>query len=336
MKTLIAQSSCLLLLVAMAMALCWPSVAAESTGRLPRIGVLAPGDVPRWNNALYQGLRENGYVDAVTANIDWRATGDNFALGPKLSAELIALEPDVIFAAPGVLARDVAEAAARAKKRIPIVLIAWDPVAEGLVASAANPGGDITGVASAYAPESGVTKQLQVLKDMVSRLRRVAYLIDANWQRTFSLRASAALREAGLKVGIKVDAIEVRGPDDLKRAFSEVVRNHAGAVIVEFGPLFAAKRTQLIEFAAKQLLPTMYWDELVPYDGGLISYGTSVVDMHLRATRLMAKILRGAKPADLPIEYSAQFRLVVNLKTAKALGLEVPQSLLIQADEVIK
>jgi putative ABC transport system substrate-binding protein len=326
----------LIALVITGMLVCTPLIAGEQAGRVPRIGVLTPGDVGRWVKAIYQGLQENGYVDATTATIDWRATGARFDSGPRLAEELISLQPDVIFAAPGLLAKDVADAEVRAGKQIPIVLLTWDPVAEGLVASAAHPGGSITGVAYVYVPGADITKQLQLLKDVLPRLKRVACLIDTTWQKDFGLQAKAALEKAVAGIGVRVTTIEVGRPDDLDHALTEVVRSRPGAMIITVSPLFAAMRSQIIDFASNHRLATIYWEELFSYDGGFMSYGPSVSDMHRRATGIMAKILHGAKPADIPVEYNTQFRLVVNLRTAKALGVTVPQSVLIQADEVVR
>jgi len=314
---------------------CAPSGAAEQAARVPRIAVLWPGAVEQWVKAFQDGLRENGYVDGATAVIDVRATGGNVDSGPQMAEELVARDPDVIFAVPGVLAKDVAVAEKRAGKLIPIVVTTQDPVAEGLVGSAARPGGNITGLAGASAPGELMTKHLQLLKEMLPRLKHVACLIDTSWK-DFSLQTKAALEKAGPEIGVQVSSIDVRGPNDLERALSEVVRKRADAMIVPITPMFGATRTRIISFASRHRLPTAYGDEIFAYEGGLMSYGFSIADMYRRAASVVAKILHGAKPADIPVDYSVRFRLVLNLQTAKALQLQIPQALLIQADEVIR
>ena len=257
-------------------------------------------------------------------------------MGPRLAGELVALDPDVIYAVPGVLVKDVVEAEKRAGKQIPIVTLTPDPVAEGLVASAAHPGGNITGVAATPNPEDLMTKHLQLLKEMVPRMRRVACLIDTTGEKTASLKAKAALDRAGQKIGVRVDSIDVAGTDDLDRALSEVARKRVDAMIVSISPVSLATRSRIIGFASKHHLPTAYWEEVFVYDGGLMSYGASIADRYRVAAGVVAKILHGAKPADIPVDYSNRFRIVVNLRTAKALGIRIPESVLIQADEVIR
>ena len=333
---MIGKTLCVVVFVGMGMLATTPLFAAEQAGRLPRIGVLWLGLVDRWVNAFHEGLRENGYVDGATAVIDIRTAGKNPELGPRLAGELIALDPDVIYAVPGVLVKDVVEAEKRAGKQIPIVTLTPDPVAEGLVASAAHPGGNITGVAATPNPEDLMTKHLQLLKEMVPRMRRVACLIDTTGEKTASLKARAALDRAGQKMGIRVDSIDVAGTDDLKRALSEVARKRADAMIVSISPVSLATRSRIIGFAAKHRLPTAYWEEVFVYDGGLMSYGASIADRYRVAAGVIAKVLHGAKPADIPVDYSIRFRIVVNLRTALALGIRIPESVLIQADEVIR
>jgi putative ABC transport system substrate-binding protein len=280
-------------------------------------------------------LAPNGYVDGATALIDIRTTGDDFELGPRFAEELIALDPDVIYAVPAALVRDVADSEKRTGKRIPIVALTWDPVAEGLVASAARPGGNITGVAG-YAPGDFMTKHLQLLHEILPRLKRIACLIDTTWYKEGSLQTKAALESVGRHLGVQVNSIDVRGPDDLERALSEVARTRVDAMIIAPNAVSLAARTRIVSFASKHRLPTAYWEEVFAYDGGLISYGASVADRYRRAAGVVAKILQGAKPADIPVDYSIRFRLVLNQRTARAQGIEFPPSVLIQADEVLK
>jgi len=334
---MIAKAFRVVLVVGMGMLVCTPLFAAEQAARLPRIGVLWPGLVEHWVKAFNEGLRDNGYVDGATAVIDVRATGGNLESGPRLADELIALDPDVIYAVPAALVKDVADAEKRAGKQIPIVMLTGgDPVAEGLVASAARPGAGITGIAGVVAPGDLVTKHLQLLKDMLPRLRHIACLIDTTWYKEVSLQTKAAMEKAGPKIGVRVSSIDVQGPDDLERALSEVVRRRVDAMIIAPNAMSLANRSRIIGFASKHRLPTAYWEEVFTYEGGLMSYGFSAADRYRHAAGVVAKILHGAKPADIPVDYSIRFRLVVNRQTAKALGIRVPESVLIQADEVIK
>ncbi|MGH8768911.1 MAG: ABC transporter substrate-binding protein [Burkholderiales bacterium] len=333
---MIAKAFCVVLLVSMEMFVGTPLFAAEQAGRLPRIGVLWPALVDQWVKAFHEGLRENGYIDGATAVVDIRATGGNFESGPTLADELVALDPDVIYAVPAALAKDVVDAQTRAGKQIPMVVLSYDPVSEGLVASAARPGASITGIAGVAAPGDLVTKHLQLLRETLPRLKRVAFLIDTTWYKEVSLQTKAALERAGPKIGVRVDSIDMAGRDGLERALSEVVRRRVDAMIIPNTAISLANRNRIIDFASKNRLPTAYWEEVFAYEGGLMSYGMSIAERYRSAARVVAKILHGAKPADIPVDYSMRFRLVVNLQTAKALRLPIPQSVLIQADEVIK
>ena len=311
------------------------SGAAEQAARLPRIGVLWPGAVDQWVKAFQDGLRENGYVDGASAIIDIRTTGGNVASGPRLAAELIQLDPDVIYAVPGMLVRDVADARKGAGKQTPIVFITQDPVAEKLVASAAHPGGNMTGIAGVASPGELLTKHLQLLKESLPGLKRVGYLVDMSWQE-FSLQTKAILEKSGPGIGVRVSSIEVQGPDDVEHALSEAMRKHIDAMIIPLTPTSLAARDRIIAFASKHRLPTAYAEEVFAHEGGLMSYGFSVSDRYHQAAGVVAKILRGTRPGDIPVDYSMRFKLVINLKAAKALGLRIPQSVLIQADEVIR
>ncbi len=333
---MIAKAFRVVLLVGMGMLVCAPLIAAEQPGRLPHIGVLWPALVDGWNQAFLDGLRENGYVHGVTAVIDIRVTAEAFESAPKLAEELVALNPDVIVAIPAALAKNVVEAELKAGKVIPIVVVTQDPVSEGLVARAAHPGGNITGVALLPDPGDFMTKHLQLLKEILPRAKRVASLVDTTWYKEVSSQTKAALEKAGQRVGIRVDSIDIHGRDGLERTLSEVSRRRVDAMIIPPSAVSLATRSRIIAFASKHRLPTAYWEEVFANEGGLISYGGSIADRYRLAGGVVAKILHGAKPADIPVDYSIRFRLVVNLQTAKALQLQIPASVLIQADEVIK
>lgn len=309
--------------------------AAEQTARLPRIAVLWPGAVDKWVKAFRDGLREAGYVDGTTVTMDIRATGGNVAVGESMAEELIARDPDVVFAVPGVLAKSVADAERKLGKQIPVVFITQDPVLEGLVASVARPGGHMTGFGGATAPGELMTKHLQLLKEMLPRLKRVACLIDTSWK-DFSSQSKEALEKAGPEIGVKVSSIALQGSDDIERALSEVLRSRVEAVIVPLTPASLAARNRILAFASKHRLPAAYAEELFTREGGLVSYGFAVSEKYHQAAGVVAKVLRGARPADIPIDYSMRFELVVNLKTAKALGVTIPESIVLRADRVIR
>lgn len=324
----------LAVLVTVIVALPSPLVLAQQAK--PHIGVLWPGDVQRWTDAFIEGLRENGYVDGTTASIDVRNTYSNFDSGPALAKELISLEPRVIFASPGTLAKHVLRELELAHKSIPVVVLTWDPIEEDVVAAAAHPGRNVTGIGTAPDPEF-ITKHLQLIKELVPQASRVGYFIDPSWYRSkFFERSSAVLDKAARQLGIKIITIEVQTPKRLEAAFSEAIRKQSQAVIVPPSPTFAGHRDRVIQLAAKNHLPAIYGDELFAYEGGLISYWTSISEMERHAGGIVARIARGATAADIPVEYPTRYRLVVNLKTASALGIEVPKSVLLQADEVIK
>ena len=218
---MLARALCLLIMIVIGLVGA-PLDAAEQAGRLPRIGVLWPSLVERWNTAFRDGLRENGYVDGATAVIDIRATGRKLESGAALAEELIASEPDVIYAVPGVLGKDVVNAEEKARKQIPIVVITQDPVVEGLIASVTHPGGNITGLAVVAAPGELMTKHLQLLKEMIPQLKRVGCLTDTSWKE-FSVLTKAALEKAGPQIGVRVSSIDVRAHMDLQSATDTAV-----------------------------------------------------------------------------------------------------------------
>ena len=327
------------LAVSLAMSGFSSSLNAQEVKKLPRIGVLWPGDVKQWNDGMFDTLRKHGFVDGVTVRIDVRNTYERFDLGPKLAEELVALNPAVIFVSPSAFAKDISRALKKARKKIPMVVASYDPVAEGVVASAAHPGGNITGVGGAYDTEI-VGKHLQLIKDMIPRVSRVAYLYDKTWaeKQDWTQHVKRSLEKTGSQLGISIMSIEVTSSDQLEPAFSQAVRLRADAIVVTNLPLFnaPASRARIIQLAAQHHMPAIYFDELFAYEGGLISYWASVKELLARGGDVVAKILRGAKPSEIPIEYPTRIRLVVNLRTAKAMGLTIPESVLIQADEVIR
>jgi putative ABC transport system substrate-binding protein len=306
---------------------------AQQAARVARIGYLTPNLAASLHlrEAFRQGLRDLGYVEGRNVVLEYRDADGKLERLPTLVAELIALKVDVIVApnTVGVLA------AKQATKTIPIVFaVAADPVASGLVTSLARPGGNVTGF-SILAPEL-VGKRLELLIQAVPGVSRVAVL----WQpgglgeRTEKDMVTGA-EVAARALGVRLQFVEARGPEDFDRAFSDMSSARAGALTVLPSNMMNNERRRLVDLAAKNRLPTVFpWREGVDA-GGLMAYGANLADLARRAATYVDKILKGARPADLPVEQPTKFELVINLKTAKALGLTIPPSLL-QLAEVIQ
>jgi putative ABC transport system substrate-binding protein len=310
----------------------WPLTAgAQTPPKIPRVGYVASlgPDAARNNvGAIRQGLRELGYVEGQTILLEVRYAEGRQERIPELMAELVDLKMDVLLAggSPGALA------AKTATRTIPIVMVSADPVGLGVVASLARPGGNVTGLS--YFNEVIIAKRVQLLKELVPGLARVAVLKNpiVAVHAIFWRETEAAARI----LGVTLQPLEVRGPEDFEAAFTAAARGNAQALIAFDDGLTLAHRPRIVALAAKGRLPTMYGLREFPDEGGLISYGPSFAVMLRRAATFVDKILKGTKPADLPIEQSTKFELVINSKTAKALGLTVPPTLLAQADEVIE
>ena len=305
---------------------------AQQPATAPRIGFLGSTGAtaaPQVVEAFRQGLRELGYVEGQNVAIEYRWAEGRYERFPALAAELVRLKVDVIVtgSVPG------AQAAQHATWTIPIVMaVAADPVAAGVVASLARPGGNITGLSS-MAPDL-VGKQLELLKEVVPRLSRVALLWNpANASSAPQLREAEG---AARVLRVRLQPLEVRGPDDFESAFAAMTRERVGGLLVLNDPILLAHRARVADLAVKSRLPAVSALREHPEAGGLMAYGPNLTDMYRRAATYVDKILKGAKPADLPVEQPTRFELVINLKTAKALGLTVPQSVLFRADHVIK
>jgi putative tryptophan/tyrosine transport system substrate-binding protein len=309
------------------------AVEAQQADKMARIGWLAVNlaAFPHVREAFLQGLRDLGHVEGRNVVIEYRSAEGKSERLPALAAELVALKVDVIVAP----STPEALAAKQATRTLPIVFaVAADPVASGLVTGLAQPGGNVTGL-SILAPEL-IGKRLEQLTQAVPGVSRVAVLWQpgALGKRTDNDMLKEA-EVAARALGVRLQFVEARGPADFDRAFSDMTRARAGALIVLPSPIFSERR-HLVDLAAKNRLPAVYtWREYVDA-GGLMSYGPDLADMLRRAATYVDKILKGAKPADLPIEQPTKFELVINLKTAKALGLTIPQSLLQRADQVIE
>jgi putative ABC transport system substrate-binding protein len=307
---------------------------AQQAAKVARIGYLGPNLAasPHLPEAFRHGLRDLGYVEGRTVVIEYRDAEGKFERLPALAAELVALKVDIIVAG----GTPAALAAKQATRTLPIVFAGpGDPVTSGLVTTLARPGGNVTGLSS-FAPEL-VGKCLEQLKQAVPGVSRVAALwqpggLGERTDKDVLKEAEAAARA----LGVRLQFVEARGPENFDRAFSDMTRARAGALTVLPGSMFVNERRRLVDLAARNRLPAVYpWREGVDA-GGLMAYGPDLADLLRRAATYVDKILKGTKPGDLPVEQPTKFELVINLKTAKALGLTIPQSLLLRADEVIQ
>ncbi len=305
---------------------------AQHLAKIPRMGVLSsfsPADSAVWHEALRQGLRDLGWVEGKNISIEYRyAEGRNDRLS-DLAADLVRLKVDVIVAAvtPDALAAKVATTA------IPIVVAsAGDPVATGLVQSLAHPGGNITGL-SQMAPELA-GKRLELLKELVPKLVRVAVLWNPQ-SRTSTLGWKESQLPAR-ELGVQLQSLEVRSSGEFDKAFEGANRARAGALAIMPDPVFFRNLKRIADFAAKSHLPSIFHLREFPDAGGLLSYGIDRSDLFRRTAIYVDKILKGARAADLPVEQPTKFELVVNMKTAKALGITIPNSVLVQATKVIE
>lgn len=300
---------------------------------MPRIGLMlaAPIEGP-FAQAFRQGLRELGYVEGKNIHVEYRSAEgrpDRFA---AMAAEMVRLQVDVIVAGGG---GPSARAAMQATRTTPIVFpAAADPVLEGLVQSLARPGGNATGL-SIISSEINA-KRMQVLKELLPNLRRVGFLADPKMGGMVEDAAITATQRAALALSLQLEVIRASSPEEFARAFDSARNARAEALIVSASSTFNAHRRQLIELAAKQRLVTLWEHRQFPLAGGLLSYGPDIADLYRSAARFVDRILKGAKPADLPVEQATKLELVVNLNAAKALGLKIPPPLLVRADQVIE
>jgi putative ABC transport system substrate-binding protein len=306
-----------------------PAQAQESRpAKIYRIGFLRAGHPPpSYLEGFQQGLREGGYVDGRNVVVELRATDGSVDQLPTLAEELLRSKVDVILASAG----PAALVAKNATTSVPVVFVGVvDPVGLGLVPSLARPGGNLTGLATTSGDFAG--KRLELLKAIVPKLRRVAVLWHpANPTNPIQLKGAQA---AARTLGVNLQPVPLQGPDDFDSAV-KAVRGADGILMLE-SPLFTTYRAQLAELASKARLPAIYGQKEYVEAGGLMSYGTHFFDLYRRAGSYVDRILKGAKPADLPVEQPARFEFVINLRTAKGQGLTIPPSLLLRADKVIE
>jgi ABC-type uncharacterized transport system substrate-binding protein len=304
-----------------------PSEALQA-GRVPRIGVISTAPTPNLVEAWRQGLQEHGWIDGQNIIIEYRWSQGNDALFPDFAAELVGLKVDVIVAVSDL----AVHAAKRATSTIPIVMAAGtDPIASGFVASLARPGGNVTGL-PIFAIELAA-KQLELLKEAIPGVSRVSVLVPGHES---GLRVWSAAQAATPKLGLILRRLLVNVADDVDQAFADMTKERPTAILVLPGTVLYVHLARIVDFAARNRLPAMYSVSQAAHAGGLISYSTPLPDLFRRLASYVDKILKGAKPADLPVELPTRFELVINLKTAKALGLTIPQSVLLRADQVIQ
>jgi putative tryptophan/tyrosine transport system substrate-binding protein len=307
------------------------AVGAQQPARGYRIGYIAisPPDASPSFEAFRQGLRELGWLEGRNVVIEYRYSAGRSERFPALAAELVRLKVDVIVtnAAPAT------HAAKEATATIPIVGVALsDPVGQGLATSLVRPGGNVTGLASLF-PELAA-KRLELLKETLPGVSRVAVLWNAANPGNVRQIEETQLAARGLRLNLQ--SVQVRGPDDFQGAFAAMTRTRPEALVILADPLTFTYRTQIVDFAAKSRLPAIHPFRESVEAGGLMAYGVDIPDMFRRAATYVDKILRGATPADLPIEQPTRFAFMINLKAAKALGLAIPQSVLLRADRVVE
>jgi putative ABC transport system substrate-binding protein len=319
--------------IVVALTVCGARAEAQQPAKAHRIGfqsAASPSAISARTEAFRDGLRELGYVEGKNIVIEWRFAEGKLARLDEFAAEFVRLKVDAIVTA----APSSTRAAKKATSTIPIVM-AYDsnPVANGFVASLARPGTNITGLSS-LAPEiSG--KQLELLKEIIPKLSRVGVLGTSSFSRSYELM-SKEMQPAARTLGVQLQYFDVLGPDDIETAFRSARKARAAAILVLASPILESDRTQVADVAAKSRLPAIYHVPEFVEVGGLISYGVSFIDLYRRAATYVDKILRGAKPADLPVEQPTKFELVINLRTAKQIGLTIPPNVLARAAKVIK
>ncbi len=325
----------LILAIALGVLIASPAADAQPPGKVYRIGVLSnspptiPGVARNWE-AFRQGLSERGWIEGQNILIEHRFTEGRVKRLLSLAAELVSLKPDLIVTASTPAAR----AAKQATSMIPIVMVyVFDPVRLGLVASLARPGGNVTGVAFIAGPEIA-GKYLELLKEAVPKVSRVAVLSNPDSPASpFLLRETQVAAQV---LAVKLQILEVQSPNELEGAFAAMSRERAGALLVLGHPFTFYHAKRIADLAAKSRLPAVYPFRESVEAGGLMAYAADAPDMYRRAAVYVDKILKGAKPGDLPVEQPTKFELVINLKTAKALGLTIPQSLILRGAQVIQ
>jgi putative ABC transport system substrate-binding protein len=308
---------------------------AQQSKKVPKLGYLSAQDPVTDSaraEAIRLALRERGHIEGQNIATEYRYAEGKFDRVPELAAELVRLKVDVIVVAGGAA---VIRPAKNVTKTIPIVMVGTgtNPVAEGLIESLAHPGGNVTGVTNLGRELGG--KRLELLKEAVPKVARVAVLYDPAVALSV-LEAKEVLPVAARALGLTVRSWEVRAADDFDRIFASLNKQRSDGLYVTGGPLMIANQKRTAAFAIKSRLPSMYGSKDAVDAGGLMYYGADLADSYRRVAYFVDRILKGAKPADLPVEQPTKFELVINLKTAKQIGVTIPQSMLYRADKVIK
>ena len=318
-----------LIAIAVAFTVCAALASAQQSQNIPRVGILFIGgqDQPHLE-AFKQGLRDRGYIEGKNIALEYRYAEGREDRLPELAAELVQVKVDVI-----VVTADIsAQAAQRATKTLPIVVTTGDPVTWGLADSLAKPGGNVTGLSVLLADLSG--KRVEILKETFPKLTRVAAL----WNPTGRV-ASPVFKEtsaAAQALSLQLHSFEVQTLQDIEKALVEIPKLRSSALLVLLTPLVTLHSKRIVELALKQHLPGMYPTRQFAEEGGLMAYGPLIGDLYRRAATYVDKILKGAKPADLPVEQPMRFEFIINLKTAKQIGVTIPPNVLARADRVIR
>jgi putative ABC transport system substrate-binding protein len=311
------------------------AVWAQQLKNVPRIGFLTTGSIEQTRaslKAFHQGLREYGYTDGQNILVEFRAADSKVERLSALASDLVRLNVDLVVAQNSLVAREMQQAT----KTIPIVVpVMGDPVGDGLVASLARPGGNITGLT--FLGPQLVPKRMALLKEALPTVSQIAGLWHpaAYGERTMNDMMNEA-EAAARTLGVQLRPVAVRGPDEFDPAFSKIAGERADALFVFPSPIFFTERRRIVDLAAEYRLPVFAMGKEFVQLGGFMSYGADIIDFNRRIASYVDKILRGAKPADLPVEQPTKFELFINLKTAKKLGIEIPATLLARADEVIE
>ena len=310
------------------------SAAAQQPKKVPRIGYLSPFSFASEPNkpvfeAFHQGLRQLGWIAGQNVNIEYRWADEKYDRLPELATELVRLDLDVIYAVTVFAALSVK----RATSTIPVVFVGLgDPLSAELVADLARPGGNVTGLGGLTLELSG--KRLELLKEVVPDLTRVAGL--ANRFHAMTSSTIDEVKSAAAAMGLRIQVHEVGEPEKIEAAFAAMTKQRAGGLMVFQDPMFFSHSKQILSLVVRSRLPTVYVESGWVPAGGLMSYAPSIADLHRRAATYVDKILKGTKPADLPVERPSKFELIINLKAAKQIGLTIPPNVLVRADKVIR
>jgi putative tryptophan/tyrosine transport system substrate-binding protein len=324
-----AMDFALCLFGVMLLAVSFPAEARQPGSKIPRVGILSPGSGSADIDAFRQGLRELGYVEGQNIAFEYRLAEGNEDRLPALAAELFHMNVDLIVATSPRGAR----AAQRLTSTTPIVTpVIGSAVGSGLVDSLSRPGGNVTGLS--FMSSALGSKRLELLRETIRKMSRVAVLANVdNVDRDTSIGSIAS---AARSLSVQLQILNVKKPDEVENAFASMVRGNVDALVVLTQAMFVLNRTRIVEMAAKSRLPAIYHRNEFVEAGGLMSYGPNHADLYRRAAHYVDKILKGAKPADLPVEQPTKFEFVINLKAAKEIGVTIPPDVLMWADKVIK